>query len=345
MTLDYAVVVATRNRLDMLTATLPLFIDQSRLAARVIVVDRSDDHESVVQLCQRLAEDAPMPLEVFYGREANLPSQRNQGLEYVQEPVVIYPDDDSFWHSDTAEEWLRVYEADTNERYGAVSATDVYVIPGQSDGQVPVRRIRLTNLPQIMALRNRLESWLVPQPFNLYGMERIAELAPAAKADGLRHPIVASIGGYRMSFRTDVAKRLKFDSTLGSKVGYGVHEDKDMGLRVLQSGKLIAAAPDARVFHNVAPGKRANGFSYGFFHIFNYMYICRKVFDTESRPFRLLRRYLSYKLLLYGVRRTDAYDRDVYRGAKAAMAEWDVLMSTSRENLTDRYAEISARNI
>lgn len=344
MTLEYAIVVATRNRLDMLTATLPLFVNQSRLAARIVIVDRSDDHESVVRLCESIAKDAPMPFDILYGNEPNLPSQRNQGLEYVFEPVVIFPDDDSFWYPDTAERWLAAYEADTNERYGAVSATDVYTLPGQPEAPVPVRRIRFTNLPVVMAVRNLIEAAAIPQPFNVYGLERMAALGPAAKADGLTYPLVASIGGYRMSFRTELAKRIQFDAVLGSKVGYGVHEDKDMGLRVLQAGALIAAVPDARVFHNVAPGKRANGFPYGFFHILNYLYICRKVFVDGSRPLGVTRRYLSYKVFLYGLRRSDAYDREVYRGARAALSEWDAIMTAQPEELAARYAEICARH-
>ncbi len=341
--LDYAIVVATRNRLDMLHASLPIFVNQSRPANRVVVVDRSDDHESVRSLCESIAANAPMPFEVVYGSEANLPAQRNQGLESVREAVTIFPDDDVLWYPDTAERFMEVYEADKHGRYGAVSGTEVHVAPPGVDVDIPERRERLTNRPAVMRVRNRLEEWAVPQPFNVFGRDRTVRLAPAARADGLGYPLVETIGGYRMSFRTEVARALQFDRVLGSKIGYATHEDKDMGLRVLAEGMLIAASPAARVFHNVHPGKRTGGFSYGFFHILNYFYICKKVFPAESRAMRATRRYLDYKVFLYSLRRGDEYSRDIHAGARAAMTEYGTMMSTPPEGLAARYAEICAR--
>lgn len=340
---SHAIIVATRNRLDMLAVSLPLFVNQTRPAARLVVVDRSDDHDSVRALCERVAGDAGMPLEVYYGTQANLPSQRNQGLEVITEDVVLFPDDDSLWYPDTAEKVLAVYDADRNQRYGAVSANDVYVAPGGT-GDAPPRTSRLTEHPAIMGVRNWLEAALVPQPFEVYGRGRTHDLEPAARADGLDHELVGTIGGYRMSFRTPVAQRLQFDPLLGSRVGYGIHEDKDMALRVLSLGSLIAVAPGARVFHNVAPGKRANGFPYGFFHILNYLYICLKVFPRDSRALAVTKRYLGYKVWLYSLRRGDEYDREVHRGAKAALGEYDAFAAAPTHDLAARYAEISDRH-
>lgn len=341
---SHAIIVATRNRLDMLRVSMPLFLSQSRQAARVIVVDRSDDHDAVRDLCEELGKGAAMPVEVHYGAHANLPAQRNQGLEHVEEDVVLFPDDDSLWYPDTAEKILAVYDADTQLRYGAVSANDVYVAPGDAAANAPPRTERLTEHPAVMTVRNWLEAVLVPQPFEVYGRGRTRELEPSARADGLTHQLVGTIGGYRMSFRTPLARRLQFDPVLGSRVGYGIHEDKDMGLRVLEAGSLIAVAPGARVFHNVAPGKRANGFPYGFFHVLNYVYICRKVFPSQSRALRVTRRYLGYKVWLYSLRRSDEYAREVHRGAREALAEYDALMAASTAGLADRYAEISDRH-
>lgn len=343
--LDHAVVVATRNRLDMLRASLPLFLDQTRPAARVVVVDRSDDHEAVRAFCADLAARAPMPLVVVEGRQANLPAQRNQGLEHVREAVTIFPDDDVLWYPDTAERLMAVYEADTAGVVGGVSGSDVYAPPGRPASSSPQRASRLTDHPWVMRVRNRVEAALVPQPFSVFGLERIAELGTSAAATRLGFPLIDTIGGYRMSFRTEVVRRLRFDETLGSRIGYAVHEDKDMGLRVLADGRLLAAAPDARVFHNVHPGKRAGGFSYGFFHVLNYAYVSRKVFADGSPALRGTRRYLSYKVGLYATRRADAYLRDVHRGARAALSEYDALLATHPRDLPSRYAEICGRHL
>ncbi|WP_315549319.1 glycosyltransferase [Microbacterium aurum] len=341
--LDYDVVVATRNRLDMLGLTLPLFLAQSRKPARIIVVDRSDDHDSIRALCERISAGERIPVEVHYGDAANLPAQRNQGIERVESEVVLFPDDDSMWFPDTAERVVSVFEADSAHLYGAVSAVDVYESPVPLGDDAPQRRTRLTERPSIMRVRNGFEAALVPQPFEIYGRARSAELSPAARAAGLRHPLVGTIGGYRMSFRTETAKRVRFDPVLGSKVGYGTHEDKDMALRVLREGQLIAVAEDARVFHNVHPGKRAGGFEYGYFHVLNYVYICRKVMPDPSPALAGMRRYLRYKVALYRLRRGDDYGRDVHRGALVALTDGEQLLAGSPESLADRYETLAER--
>ncbi len=341
--LDHAVVVATRNRLDVLQASLPLFAAQSRPAARIVVVDRSDDHDAVRALCAEVAATVAIPLEVHYGEAANLPGQRNQGLRHVREAVTLFPDDDSLWFPDTAEHLMCVYDADRNGRYGAVSAVDVYAAPGDVAVEVPQRRLRFTDRSAVMAVRNRVEAALVPQPFEVYGRRRTAQLAARRGPEDPDHALVGTIGGYRMSVRTELAQRLLFDEVLGSRVGYGTHEDKDMALRVLQSGSLIAVAEGARVFHNVHPGKRAGGFAYGFFHVFNYQYICRKLYPPGRSAMADVRRYLGYKVGLYALRRSDPYDREVYQGAKAALTTFDEVADAPPHELAERYEKITAR--
>lgn len=343
--LDYAIVVATRNRRQMLSASLPTFVQQTRPAARIVVVDRSDDHEAVRTLCGEVAARGDVPIEVVHSDRANLPRQRNLGLERVQEAVTVFPDDDVLWFPDTAERLLQVYDADVNERLGAVSGIETDISPASRSAEAPLRTTRLTDRAFIARTRNRLESALVPQPFDLHGMARIADLSAAARADGLTYPLVPTIGGFRMSFRTALAQQLLFDEVLGSRAGYGQHEDKDFGLRVLNAGYLIAAAPEARVFHNVHPGKRAAGFAYGFFQILNYVYICRKVMPDTAATQAATRRYLSYKVALYSLRRTDDYVRDIHRGGRAALSEVPLVMATPVADLAARYAEICDRHL
>lgn len=344
--LDYAVVVATRNRQDILGTSLSTFAQQTRSPSRIIVIDHSDDHAAVREIVEyaATATASPIPFEVHHGDAANLPLQRNQGLALVTEAVTMFPDDDVLWYPDTADSVMRVYDADVNARYGAVSAVDVYESPVPLGDDAPGRHIRFTDHRSVMTVRNAIEAAVVPQPFEVYGRERTKQFESVARADGLSDELVGTIGGYRMTFRTEVARTLQFDPVLGSRVGYGVHEDKDMALRVLASGSLIAVAESARVFHNVHPGKRTSGMSYGFFHIFNYAYVCHKIFPEDSRARAAINRYLRYKLTLYRLRRRDQYDRDVYEGALVAFDELPELFAASAEELPDRYEEICVRH-
>lgn len=343
--LDYAVVVATRNRQDILGTALRTFASQSRPPARIVVVDRSDDHAAVARIVSDVAANTTIPVSVHYGEAANLPLQRNQGLRHVTEAITMFPDDDVLWFPDTAASVMDVYDADERGLYGAVTAVDAYVSPVALGDGTPTRRSRLTDHPTIMRTRNAVEAALIPQPFEVFGRSRSAALEPAARSAGLTHPLVGTFGGYRMTLRTHVARALAFDPVLGSRVGYGVHEDKDMALRVLASGCLIAVAESARAFHNTHPGKRAAGFSYGFFHILNYAYVSHKVFPPEDRALAALDRYLRYKLTLYGLRRRDQYDRDVAAGARAAYGALPALLGSLPDESGIRYEQICRRSL
>lgn len=331
---DYAIVVATRNRLEALRASIPLFLGQSRPPARIVVVDKSDDHAAVAAFLGAQAAATSVPFEVIHSDRANLPYQRNLGLARVQEPITMMPDDDSLWFPETAAEIMKVYEADTGKRIGGVGGMISAVSP-LSQGDAPENARRIAGRPGIESLRNRLEARFAPQPFNLYAQRRIAELG---RPEGVL--VVETVGGWRMSFRTEAVRSLEFDATLGSRVGYAQHEDKDVSLRLQKAGWLMAAAPGADVFHNVAPGKRAGGFAYGFCWIFNYAYICRKVFGDTAPGRGPVRRYLAYKTALYHLRPTSAHHRDIARGARAAMAAFDRLWSAPDDRLQEVFGEI-----
>ncbi len=339
--LDYAIVIATRNRLEALGASLPLMLGQSRRPARIHVVDRSDDHAAVVALVQGIASTADIPLTIEWGEAANLPFQRNQGLAGITEPVTLLPDDDSLWFPETAARIMDVYQADRSEKIGGVSGMISSVSP-LAKGAAPKNARRLARHKGIERWRNRIEEHFAPQPFNLYARDRMAALTPAAHADGLSDTLfVETMSGWRMSYRTEAARTLGYDATLGSRVGYAQHEDKDMALRMQQAGYLLAAAPGAQVFHNVAPGKRAGGFAYGFFWLFNYAYICRKVFGDTPPGRGPVRRYLGYKAFLYGLRKGTDHDRDIARGGAAALAAFDQIWQAPDDRLTEVYGTIA----
>lgn len=340
----YAIVVATRNRLAALQASIPLFFGQTRKAARLIVVDRSDDHGAVRAWLEGLAATAPMPVAVIHGDKANLPHQRNLGLAAVAEPVTLLPDDDSLWFPDTAARIMAVYDRDRAGRIGGVAGIGVAQSPLGSSA-TPQNARRLVREPRIERLRNRIEDRLAPQPFNLYARRRIAALAPALAREAPDLRPGETMSGWRMSFRTEPARRLGFDAVLGSRVGYAQHEDKDMSLRMQKAGYLIVGAPGARVFHNVHPGKRAGGFAYGFCWIFNYAYVCAKVFGAEPPGPAAVLHYLRYKVFLYGLRRGSAYTRDVAAGGRAALAEVPRLFAAPPGSLVDLYGAIADRHL
>lgn len=340
MTLDYAIVVATRNRLSMLRASVPLFLDQSRPPARIVIVDHSDDHGAVAAWRAEMARTTTIPIELVHADRANSAHQRNLGIMRVSEPVTMLPDDDTLWFPDTAERMMAVYERDPAGLIGGVTGFTTGQSPLVRD-DTPPKAQSLVHRPAIERWRTRIEEYFAPKPHDLYGRLRIDALLPAARKRDLEDLLfVETMPGWRMSYRTAPVRRASFDATLGSRAGYALFEDTDTALRVQKAGFLLAAAPGARLMHNVAPGKRTGGVAYGLSSILNYAYMCRKVFGDTPPGRRSVERFLRYKLLLYRLRRRTPHDRAIARGAAAAFARFDRLWQTPDDRLAETYGTI-----
>lgn len=341
--MNYAIVVATRNRCDMLRSSIPLFLSQSRRPARIVIVDRSDDHDEVKELVAGLAQSTEVPLQLLYGTEPNLALQRNMGLDLVEEDVVMFPDDDTFWFPGTAEEVMKIYEADTEGKIGGVEGWVSGVSPlNQTTAPKNARSSLKSSI--VERWRNRAEKILAPHPFNLFGEQATKALGQEIGGKIGNAVMVETMGGWRMTYRTALAKELRFDVILGTRAGYSQHEDKDMSLRVLKAGYLICAAENAPMFHNVAPGKRSNGVTYGFLWLFNYAYICKKVFGDTPPGRRSVRKYLAYKVFLYRLR-GGAHEKEIAKGAAMALEEFDALWNSADHLLESQYGVIADRSL
>jgi hypothetical protein len=120
---SYDCVIATRNRLSALRMSIPLILKQDALPQRLIIVDASEDHESVRtevhQLSKRLGYQNTI---VSKADTANSARQRNIGLQFVDAPIVMFPDDDSMWYDKFATNVLKLYGADVRRQVGGVGA-------------------------------------------------------------------------------------------------------------------------------------------------------------------------------------------------------------------------------
>ena len=121
--MSYDCAIATRNRINALRASIPLILKQDVLPRRLIIVDASDDHESVSTELYEISERLGFKNTVVVKSDSvNSARQRNIGLQLVEAPIVMMPDDDSMWHAGFASRVLKIYEADVRRqvrrRYG-----------------------------------------------------------------------------------------------------------------------------------------------------------------------------------------------------------------------------------
>jgi hypothetical protein len=79
--------------------SIPLILKQDILPGRLIIVDASDDHDSVKAEVAQISEGFGFKNTIVLESDAaSLTRQRNIGLQLVEAPIVMFPDDDSMWH-------------------------------------------------------------------------------------------------------------------------------------------------------------------------------------------------------------------------------------------------------
>lgn len=339
--MDFDIILATRNRLPVLHLSLPLMLGQSRLPRRLVLVDASDDHEEVASTAKNIVARSKARVDLIVLRtDPGSARQRNAGLTLAASPVVLMPDDDALWFPGFSESIMEVYERDREARIGGVGGAESAVPPpGVLDGR--------QDAPYRMEARDRLqlligrfldivEYRLFPDPIFIEGDERRGRHALPEWFRREETRAVPVLGGFLMSFRTDLIRCRGFDTALG---GYALLEDYDASLTVL-GGHLLVEARKARVFHYRAPQKRMNGAEWGAVQILNRAYVVCKHSPQRSRARRRLLAYSCYKLMRYAAQGQTRYGRERVEGALRALWLVPRLIGAPPERLSETYRQL-----
>jgi glycosyltransferase involved in cell wall biosynthesis len=335
--MSYDCAIATRNRINALRASIPLILKQDVLPRRLIIVDASDDHESVSTELYEISERLGFKNTVVVKSDSvNSARQRNVGLQLVEAPIVMMPDDDSMWHAGFASRVLKIYEADVRRQVGGVAGAGVLAPPPEL-GQPTYKKSAFVSAKEVLQpYRISIENHSFPKPFNF--IATATWIDDIDVVDNINSKRVPYMTGFRMSFRTGAIRQVGgFDETLGYGVGYAYHEDIDVSLRLQRQGYALVSAEGANVCHYAFPGKRANGYNYGFCAISNCSYVCRKTIGRDTQIYPILERYLKYKLSLYASRFYFNHGREVFHGAFDAWQNRCRLLDADEADLFDAY--------
>jgi hypothetical protein len=324
--------------------SIPLILKQDVLPGRLIVLDASDDHDSVRTEVHEISERLGFQNTIVARSDAsNIARQRNMGLQLVEAPVVMLPDDDSMWHAGFATHVMKIYEADVRRQVGGVSGVGVPEPPPELERPTYKKSAFGSVKGALQPYRSDIESRLFPHPFRL-----IAETTWTDKVDvvdDINSIRVPHITGFRMSFRTDAVRQVGFDETLGYALGYAYHEDFDVSLGLERLGYALVSAEHAKVCHYSFPGKRGKGYAYGFSVVANTVYICRKTINRDTQIYPFLERYLKYKLCLYGGGLYSEHGREVFQGAFDAWRNRTALLDADEVRLSEAYTVLCDRYI
>jgi hypothetical protein len=240
--------------------SIPLILKQDILPGRLIIVDASEDHDSVKAEVAQISEGFGFKNTIVLESDAaSLTRQRNIGLQLVEAPIVMFPDDDSMWHRGFARNVLKVYEADVRRQVGGVSGLPVAEPPPELEQPLYKKSALGSVKAAIQPYRGLFEKHYFPKPLDLIGLATWTENIDVV--DDINSRRVPHITGFRMSFRTDVIRQLGFDETLGYGAGYSYHEDFDASLGIERLGYALVSAERAKVCHYLFPGKRSGGYS------------------------------------------------------------------------------------
>lgn len=343
--MNYSCVIATRNRLEALRLSIPALLNQTRPPHDIIIVDSSDDEAAVRSLVEGFAASASLPIR-YIRSGPGAAAQRNLGLRHVTTEVVLFPDDDSLLYPDAMDHIMRVYERDAERLIGGVCAAEAHT-PHDSAGLSGVgsrpgyRRRRSDALAlALLPFRRKMEDRFVPDPFLTLAAQKRARMRQPDWLAEVHAIHVPYMTGFRMTFRTEVIRRLQFDDGLGR---YALFEDIDASLRTLDN-LCIVAATQALIYHHKAPERRDAGQAMGAMHILNRAYVLAK--DRSENPKEWARvqaearRFAGYKTLLYRLRAKSGFARDRLRGAELASAHQQALFDAPRHELAATYARV-----
>lgn len=345
--ISYDAVIATCNRAEALSLSIPLLLSQSRAPSRLIIVDSSDDPAPIRAVIAATTEGWSGDV-IFETAKRGSALQRNQGLIHVKSPIVLFPDDDSLLYSDAAEQILAVYERDVERKIAAVCAAES-LDPPPTDALKAGYALSRTDVTRRRrrSLRARIEKRISAiSPLRVLGA-RLSRAWPVPDwmADLDAVP-VEYMTGFRMSFRTDEIRHVGFDETLG---GYALCEDIDASLAVMDKG-LVVAAKRAKIYHHKYPGSRSAGRTMGAIEVMNPLYVGLKQAQSFELPEsemvafrRTLRLFLVMRLALRLTGVGSAFGRARLAGSWSAIKSSRALWSAPRQQISRAYASAIVR--
>lgn len=242
-----AFVIPTRNRRDDLTRMLASLVTQTRRPDQIVVVDGSDEGQTVADLCASHPELAIDYVRVF---PPSLAKQRNAGMAVVRPEITLagYLDDDLLLEPDAVEAMMRFW--------------------AQASANVGGASFNITNIPRppVSALKR------------LFGLDdpRPGVLLPSGY-QSMICPVDATVStqwlfGGATVWRREVIADYQYDEWY---TGTGYLEDVDYSHRVVQKWQLWVVA-DARLEHHSPPIKPGINRRIGQWEVINRLYFVRK---------------------------------------------------------------------
>jgi GT2 family glycosyltransferase len=224
----YSAVIPTKDRAARAEAAVAGLLSQTRLPARIVVVDASDPPLRLGHELRKAARSAAVELVVLHSAPSTS-RQRNRGVQHVQTPLTLLLDDDVRFEPGYVEILIERWAKDGLSAFGALVGSQVII-----ERQWWLSRLlRMASMLHYDALRSSSTSFRRSRKLRFVPVPADEVVVPACGA------------GYGL-FRTQLLRRHPFDERFA---GYAPGEDLDMSSR-LSSEAPILQLPDARWTHD-----------------------------------------------------------------------------------------------
>jgi glycosyltransferase involved in cell wall biosynthesis len=209
-TLNFVVVMSTRNRGAMIESALKSLMALDHPAFAIVVIDQSSD--DVTGDLVRSAAETDSRVRYLHTDRVGLSCGRNEGIAAGQGDVVAFTDDDCI--ADPG--WLNAIEAEMQDPN--VAGVFGRVLPNEYRGRSGIDLAFKDSLERIEYVGKTIP-WYIGHGANM----------------AFRREDLVALGG--------------FDEILGAGGHLPSHEDGDMSYRMLASGRRLVFSPRSLVYH------------------------------------------------------------------------------------------------
>lgn len=341
--LTWALMIATKDRVEPLETCVALALSQTRPPCEVVIADCSLNWQDHSRRIAELAQNHPKVRFCYLQGDApSLTVQRNQVIAAGTADIFFMIDDDSFMHPTCAAEIMSVYEAD---RHGAIAGVQAAESPHN-----PARMLTGARKPagaDLSGLRARSSTmrWFLSR---IMMMSKVDVFVPYdgsfpkhALPESLQTMDIGQVelfGGFRMTYRRDAIRREGFDPCLRY---YCPGEDLDTSYRVSRHGALVTAKR-AFLYHHTSASGRLNRVQVAHLWSFNQAVLLRRHADDQVWARRAWQRKMAHRMITDLLKDTlmRRFNYPQSRGTWRAWQDGRKVFGMSAEVLDDWYPQM-----
>lgn len=288
--LTWSLALATYERLDVLVDCIDCVLSQTYPPVEIVIVDGSKDWLRNKEIITNKVNDFDgIGFEYVEAKIRSAAAQRNQAASCCTGDVLFLIDDDTLMYPSCAEEIMKLYELDGEDKISAVAGSNVNLSPLQNENEEVEL---LSSSPGGGGIKHWVRKVLNANTrFVPYDDDFPRHEIPSAM-NRENIAVCKTLPGFSLTMRRKIVIEEQFESRLKR---YSADEDSDLTYRASRRGLLLKAL-NAHLHHIGSPGGRLSIFSTTALTSINIVYLHRLHSDNLKRSKARLITFLLNRL-------------------------------------------------